>query len=292
MLLIAPTSIPRPLQPAPNNAGVQPAPQNKTPSANTHSRRAAKPKPKPAATAESHGIDGAGHAAKDHPSAYTNPSHDFFDYLGLILPFLVGVVTVAVLVLQLCLLRRADMIAVLDAKIAGRQMRISSALADIAVAQKEIARQEYLVAHRPRIAALAFRPRLEGQNAGAKYLAEFIILNEGETTARVVEVGTAVFSGPGPWNYGARKVRFEIEINPFSLIGGQPKTIATKSRFPMTENDLVPSKERGVYWFCIGYIKYRAEGDDFDRATGFCRVWDFKSMIWERWPSEEYEYAY
>jgi hypothetical protein len=57
-------------------------------------------------------------------------------------------------------------------------------------------------------------------------------------------------------------------------------------------DDAVPSRDRGINWYCVGYVKYRGDSDTFERSTGFCRRWDFKSMTWEREPNEEYEYSY
>ena len=193
---------------------------------------------------------------------------------------------------SLWLLWRTDRTAQLAANTAAAQTVILDSQTEILRLQKDIARQEYLTTHRPRIVVRALKPHLEAAAIGGKYPVEFIILNEGESDANITEIGTNVFCGPGPWTYGARKVRFDVEKIPIVLVGGQPETRVTKAIFPWKEDDPIPSKDRGVYWFCVGYIKYRGTGDTFDRATGFCRIWDFKTMTWERWPSEEHEYAY
>jgi hypothetical protein len=211
------------------------------------------------------------------------------DFTGLLALF--TAVLAAVSWIEIQYLRRAETRSGELADIAQKQMLITARQTDIIEKQHAVGRLQFLTTHRPRITVRAFKPHLEGVVVN-KYPVEFIYLNEGGNDAFIKEIGTAVFSGTGPWTYGARKVRFDIEGKDNILKGGQSEIEITKGMFPMIETDTIPSRTRGIDWYCVGYIKYRSASDTFDRSTGFCRRWDFESHTWERYSDEEHEHAY
>jgi hypothetical protein len=163
----------------------------------------------------------------------------------------------------------------------------------VALAEQQYAidRLRFLATHRPRITVKAFKAHSEGIKDG-KCPVRFVYLNEGGSDALVKEIGSAVFCGPGPWNYRAREVHFDLEIKDIVLKGGKSEIAITKSVFPTVDVDSMLSKDGGINWFCVGYVKYQGADDTFDWSTGFCRKWDFESHTWVRYPDEEREFAY
>jgi hypothetical protein len=176
-------------------------------------------------------------------------------------------------------------------KIIEKHILILERQAAVAEQQYVIDRLQFLATHRPRIMVKAFKAHLEDIEDG-KCPVRFVYLNEGSSDALIKEIGSAVFCGPGPWNYRAREVRFDVEIKNIILKGGRSEIATTKSVFPTVDVDSTPRKDDGINWFCVGYVKYQGADDTFDWSTGFCRKWDFESHTWERYPDEEREFAY
>ncbi len=168
---------------------------------------------------------------------------------------------------------------------------VVSAVAAVAVAvftcrlteANRIAYDQFISTHRPKVRVRAFRLHLEGASANHKYQIEFIYLNEGDSRAHIKEIGTVLIKGNNRWNYGARKVRFDVEQSAEILRSGEDRTQFTKCNFDWDSKD--------DNWFCIGYIEYQ---DDLGnkRMTGFCRRWNSQNMTWDRDDNEELEYSY
>jgi hypothetical protein len=147
----------------------------------------------------------------------------------------------------------------------------------------KLEREEFIATHRPKIKVRAFRLHLEGVTADHKYAVEFIYLNEGETAAHIKEIGTVLIIGDNIWNYGARKVRFDIEKSTEKLCAGEQRMQLTNAEFNWDSKD--------ANWFYVGYIEYQ-DDRGFNRKTGFCRRWNPGSMSWDLERNEEYEYSY
>lgn len=163
----------------------------------------------------------------------------------------------------------------------------------IHLARQSIAltRDEFMATHRPRITTRALRPSLSRVING-RYPVIFDFANEGETPAHIREIGTAVFTGPGPWNRGGREVRFEVEKIGAVVLSGQLYEIVTPETFSPIEDAGDRSAARGIFTYCVGYATYTDEIGKITRSTGFCRRWNFENMTWERTGYEQYEYAY
>ena len=157
--------------------------------------------------------------------------------------------------------------------------------------QVNLARQEFISTHRPKIIVRAFEmgnPQLPDEET---IFVMFVAQNIGDSPAHIEEIRTRIFILPNGTEIPSNAVlqnSIPIEI---TLQGGE------RELFP-SDDGTVPLPGQGVQIFattmnlyCVGIVRY---ADDMGaiRETGFCRQWHFRANRWETITSSEYEYAY
>jgi hypothetical protein len=273
-------------QPAPNDVGIQAAPKSETPAANAHPTTNAQPQPEPSDATGNGAVNHDAHTAKNHGGSNTKPAHDLFDYASLLLPFLVGAATVMVLILQLCLLRKADRTAVLGTKIAARQMRIAGAQADILVEQKQLGRQLFFAEHRPNLEVrfarlLPSNPVSTGRPK--RTFIEFSVINTGTSAAKIT--GSRVRLD---WLESPADVPNPDDIGGADIIPHNRMIASARIRCPMEIEDSfrggfseTPDKRLSQSTLILfGWIVYEDDrGSEFGttRTTYFCQMLDNSS---------------
>ena len=70
--------------------------------------------------------------------------------------------------------------------------------------------------------------------------------------------------------------------------------VTNNETYPLSDPD-PNGLQKGTYFWCAGYIKYRGidetgVADHAERRTAFCRRWSYESAAWERVENEDYEY--
>ena len=160
--------------------------------------------------------------------------------------------------------------------------------ADTAKAQIELAREEFVAIHRPKIVVRLFLPHIDVTVQDLSYPIKFVCANAGETAAEIKEIGTAIFVGAGSNERVGIELQFHIEPTKKTLNPSDYIVFVTKDKFPFFDR----VKTNQDDWFCVGFIKYSSVGDDVIRATGFCRKWDNTASRWVRESDDDYEYCY
>jgi hypothetical protein len=159
-------------------------------------------------------------------------------------------------------------------------------------AVSNLARQEFIATHRPKIIihVAEFKhmsdtyPDESNSRAGASVLC----FNVGESVAKNVEIRGQIFAGSG----FAVDVQRPLINTIGELQSGQKLRFVVDSDFPAKEVAAGPRQGREFY--LIGWIAYW-DANKLRRETGFCFRAQFDSTHGDRWVSAqkpEYEYAY
>jgi len=153
---------------------------------------------------------------------------------------------------------------------------------DLAVAQIELARDEFDAAHRPRIITRSF----ERATSDGKAAVSFVFVNTGDIETKIAEIGTYVGDNSNPGKI------FNIERSAF------PKAVRAgdrRSYFIVNDRMMGPIDTYGIRpglegdQYLIGFIKYVSSERTFQ--TGFCRKFNRENGRWVRQTESEYEYV-
>lgn len=235
------------------------------------------------------------------------PHHDLLDYLGVILPFIVGIATVAVLVFQLLLLNKTDRSVRLSARAAVRQAQISRQLValtslqtDILGKQKELQRTQYLTQHSPHLRVRNFTvPSETGADIfqGRRLKCSFHVDNVGGMDATILESHVVIFAtqmglpmaspyeGANPNN----RVEGTFNISESKLIEFEQMTVFA------TPQEAERARQGGFPTYILGWIIYRDHSErgvvhGVARRIAFCRQWDARARRFIPVGDPDYEY--
>jgi hypothetical protein len=151
----------------------------------------------------------------------------------------------------------------------------------------ELARQEFIASHRPKIKIHAVeitRRVIEGDDNNL-IGASILCFNVRESVAKNVEVRGQIFMGP---NFAIDVQRPIVKTFP-EVLSGQKLRAEVKSDWQVVH--AAASSRTGIHCHCIGWIAYWDE-NGLRRETGFCLRAEF-SNEGDRWVSAgkpEYEY--
>ena len=151
----------------------------------------------------------------------------------------------------------------------------------------ELARQEFVATHRPKIIVYGMEVSLPGDDKPRHV--HFRYVNAGDTDASVTSIESHIHYSKG------MVVRAGLELQRHDVIE-QPILVRSGANgFAITPDgagfiNLVRSGKDGVV-FCVGVIVYR-DSNGIERRTGFCRWFDGQSERWKKLEDDDYEYSY
>jgi hypothetical protein len=151
----------------------------------------------------------------------------------------------------------------------------------------ELAREEFIATHRPKIKIHAVEITRRPVNEDNRIGASILCFNVGESAAKNVEVRGEIFAGP---RFAIDVQRPVVKTIP-EVLSGQKLRAEINSDWRVV--DVAAGRRQGIYFYCIGWIAYWDESGH-RRETGFCLRAEF-SDDGDRWASAgkpEYEYDY
>lgn len=214
------------------------------------------------------------------------------NYTALLAWFTCGLLGVAGL--QVWLLFKADKTARMNAELVEKQVAIAAAQTDILIKQKEISRQQFAAAHRPKL--IVRRISLDKFGANEHATVQYIVANVGDTPGRIVESNATIRI----YRAGGRTPQIPEYSDETSSMGnltvspGPGLPLKVDSIYRITEElwDAVyptPSEVGGAM-YVIGYIVYRG-ADDVLRHYTFGRKFDPSSTRFAIMNDPNYEYG-
>jgi hypothetical protein len=151
----------------------------------------------------------------------------------------------------------------------------------------ELAREEFIATHRPKIKVHAVEISRRLINDESFIGASVLAFNIGESVAMNVEVRGEIFAGP----------RFAIDVQR-PVVKTFPEVLSGQKLRAEIDSDwqvvhAAASQRTGINFYCVGWIAYWDESGQ-RRETGFCLQTEF-GVDGDRWVSAgkpEYEYDY
>jgi hypothetical protein len=168
-------------------------------------------------------------------------------------------------------------------RVTGRQAALTRESIDLA-------RQEFIATHRPKIIVYGVDVKLPGDTGNDRQV-HFRYVNVGDSEAVVTSISSCI--------HVARKDRppAGLELHRHTVIRHPILCKSGEHGFAITPDsvsfiNLVRSgKPPNEAVFCVGVIAYR-DKNDIERLTGFCRRYDGNSERWLQLADHDYEYAY
>lgn len=200
------------------------------------------------------------------------------------LDYLTGAL-VFVAFLEIWLLIKADQTARRAIDSADQQAAILASQTDILTKQKEIARQQFLAAHRPKMIARGFdweKGSTDHPDGGVG----FLVLNTGQSDACRIEVECIVTHT----DKALGRLNFDVEAGPRTCAVGEGRRWVAPLNAQAQWARASELHMAGNY-YCIGVITYR-DGLGTHHETGFCRRLNMKTGTWDRVPDQEREYDF
>jgi hypothetical protein len=157
----------------------------------------------------------------------------------------------------------------------------------------DLARDEFVSTHRPKIVVRYFTPKSnEPRHETSMVVCRFV--NAGVTRATVQHVNGIVLNASYPLRPGVDFDKWELKP-PMSLMSGQEGSFDIGCDSLLVEIASAASQDERLSVehriFCVGEIIYKDDLGRF-RKTGFLRSYDFKAKRWVKDQESEYEYAY
>lgn len=151
----------------------------------------------------------------------------------------------------------------------------------------QLARDEFIATHRPKIIVYGMEVSLPGDDKPRPV--HFRFVNTGDTDASVTLIESKIVYAKGmAVPAGINLVRHDVIKQPILVRSGWNGIAITPEGAGFI--NLVRSGKEGVV-FCVGVIVYR-DKNDIERRTGFCRWYDSESGRWKKLYDEDYEYVY
>lgn len=156
----------------------------------------------------------------------------------------------------------------------------------------DLARDEFLSTHRPKVIVSSFQMVSSSQlEVGEKVDFIFIARNIGDSPATVVEVRSATIV----LRANARipsdlSFPFKEEFN-FQLASGERELLPGNGGRELVGNEPMEIFAEDKSLLCMGSIAY-LDGGGRRRETGFCRRYRSRTGEWDTMSESEYEYAY
>jgi hypothetical protein len=196
---------------------------------------------------------------------------------------------VVVAIFQVILLFRTDKTAREGLAIADKQIQIAAAQTDIAIEQKQIARNQYVATHRPKVIVRLIMMR--HPRVGERMRITYRVINGGSTVAYIDKLdASVVLVYPGAtealtWPVGTDKLS-GVSIDP-----GAMRLLDTADALPPYEQHWGVRERATDYRLNIfGTIGYHDETGR-KMETGFDRLYDFSLLRFIADKESEREYA-
>lgn len=157
-------------------------------------------------------------------------------------------------------------------------------LAAVTARQINLARDEFLATHRPKVIVHSFEATHDNNGAIG---ASFTLVNTGVSAARITDISAMIVLSRD-LRPGIQMPRKELNK---TLVSGEPWIWAVFG--DLTASIIVEkfNKPTDVPLWCMGRITY-ADQRGRKRETGFCRMYDVRGERWIKSPESDYEYAY
>jgi hypothetical protein len=162
----------------------------------------------------------------------------------------------------------------------------------IAQASIDLARQEFIASHRPKIIVSGFQMQSDPElRIGEKVEFIFVARNVGDSPARVIEVRSATFvlkeKAPIPSDITFPfKEKFAI-----TLVSQEHELFPGNGGSELEGNEPMEIFGGSKILLCMGTIVYLDESGT-RRETGFCRRYRSRNQAWDTISDSQYEYAY
>jgi hypothetical protein len=157
--------------------------------------------------------------------------------------------------------------------------------------QARIARNEFIVTHRPKIIVRAFQMLNPDAGVGVAPRVIFIAHNIGDSPARIIEVRSATLVQDINANLPNDLGFPFLENFHVTLVSGQKEVFPINGADPFVENEAMEIFARRSMLLCLGIVAY-LDGAGTRRETGFCRRFMSDAREWSTLRDSEYEYAY
>ncbi len=152
-----------------------------------------------------------------------------------------------------------------------------------------LAREEFISSHRPRIMIYGLNLVSAGDDAAGPLKVSFRYVNSGDSLAKVKEFGAKMIDLFKPTM--PTGIEFEVEkMDPPIEVKSGRHGFRLTSAFDQ-EQFLFKSFADSYSLVCVGYIVY-SDASGTDRQVGFCRKYDEESHRWLPMNDSEYEYSY
>jgi len=170
------------------------------------------------------------------------------------------------------------------ARVTGKQARLTREAIDLA-------RQEFISTHRPRITiySLAFGGSMADANPVP---ISFRYVNSGDSDAKITGVGSRIFHlRAGDMLPGEIQFKHEEITPPIDVPSGMHCIKLTLDTMRPATVLAAGAKSDTEKIVCVGHVFYR-DGNGTRRQSGFCREFDLATGRWIKMQDDEYEYSY
>jgi hypothetical protein len=166
--------------------------------------------------------------------------------------------------------------------------RIAAVQARLTKSSLDIAREEFISTHRPKIIVYGVDFGGSPNVAESQIPVTFRYVNSGVSTAYVTQIGSRVLklvnklTLPNDVQFRLAEIPFPVEVK--SGMHG----------FGITIDKMAPYSPRALtkeWVVCVGYLVYE-DDNGTKRQTGFCREYDHASKRWKPVKDDDYEYSY
>jgi hypothetical protein len=166
----------------------------------------------------------------------------------------------------------------------------TAAAANAAVDATDLARQEFIATHRPRIIVYGMEVQLLGDTETQRKV-HFRYVNAGDTDAFVTSIHSRVLWHSKDMIEGGTELhRHDVIKEPVFVPSGNNGLAITPDGIDYI--NLVRSGRAGHDTaYCVGVVVYR-DTNSIERRTGFCRRYDSERERWLKVADADYEYEY
>jgi hypothetical protein len=158
--------------------------------------------------------------------------------------------------------------------------------------QFELARQEFIATHRPRIIVRFIQGPFQEDDRRFIFIT-FVNIGDSEATIQAIGADLAIWriggTDGGHWDPPGLEAT-PVDLDPvISLASGQRHTVRIISRGPWGDSQIWADTHDQIQTVARGAIEYR-DGNGVLRETGFCRILDsFGTFHASKNPEEEYQ---
>lgn len=168
-----------------------------------------------------------------------------------------------------------------------KQKDLLAASLDLQSSQRDIAQNEFVSTHRPKIIIrnVHFEDTFK---ADASFNVEFRYINIGEVKADIELIEADVFASRRDDVGFEKRPLVKCEYDKISLMPGESGIGSIKRVNHQNPTGSMADEDR---IFCVGCVQYRDDAG-IHRQTGFARVYDGDTKRFCQSDDEEYEYSY